>query len=174
MEAFWLEITQDWLREIGEDPKNAPLLREAAHRRLFGIHAETFVAYPDAAPCLETLRESGMRLAVVSNWDRTLHNALAHARLRGYFEFALASLEEGVEKPDPRVFAIALDRLGLAPEEVVHVGDHLVDDIQGAASAGIRAVHLDRNGCTKGSIRSLKELPVLLRGEFDAGSLLAT
>lgn len=159
VEAFWIDLTRDWLREIGEDPDYASAMRRAAQHRMFDADAETFVAYPDAIPCLRALHEAGFRLAVVSNWDRTLHGILHHTGLHGYFEFALASLEEGVEKPDPRVFRIALDRLGLAPKEAVHVGDHPVDDVQGAISAGIRPIHLDREGLTAGAICSLGELP---------------
>lgn len=159
VEAFWVDLTRSWLVAMGEDPAFVGPMRAAAHERMFGAAAETFVVFPDAAPCLERLKAEGFRLAVVSNWDRTLHQALRHNGLDGYFEFALASLQEGTEKPDPRIFQIALARLGLSTQEVIHVGDHLVDDIEGARNAGIRSVHLDRFGPIQGSIGTLSDLP---------------
>lgn len=162
VEAFWVDLTQTWLVAMGEDPGYATAMRRAAHERMFGTGGDVFSPFPDAAPCLERLKSAGFRLAVVSNWDRTLHQALRYSQLDGYFEFALASLEEGTEKPNPRIFEVALARLGLSPEEAVHVGDHLVDDIEGARNAGIRPIHLDRSGPTEGSMTTLAELPVLL------------
>ena len=58
----------------------------------------------------------------------------------------------GVAKPDPAIFAIALEACGVAPERVVHVGDAVGADVAGALAAGVRPLHLDPYGfCTDDS-----------------------
>ena len=99
---------------------------------------------------MERLKLAGYSLAVISNWDRSLPWVLDMYGLTGYFDMALASLVEGVEKPDPRLFEIALEKLGARADETIHVGDNPIDDVQGARSAGIHAVLLDRTGAIVG------------------------
>jgi len=82
---------------------------------------------------------------VVNNWDYSLERTLERRGLRALFDCVLASLEVGVEKPDAGIFRAAERRLGLAPEELLHVGDHPVDDYEGALRAGWHALLLDRN-----------------------------
>jgi len=71
------------------------------------------------------------------------------------------SLEEGIEKPDPRLFHLTLERLGVVAADVVHIGDNEIDDIEGASAAGVRALRIDRKAGASGNgvIRSLDELP---------------
>jgi putative hydrolase of the HAD superfamily len=101
----------------------------------------------------------GYRLIVISNWDITLRRVLRAVGIEDYFEFVFASLEEGVEKPEPGLFEIARAALGVSPAEVLHVGDDPVDDLGGAEAFGMRALLLDRTGRVPGSITSLLELP---------------
>ena len=81
--------------------------------------------------------------------------------LTDYFEHVVASLEEGVEKPDPRLFQIVLDRLGVEAENALHVGDSPRDDWQGATDAGMRALVIDRGNPapSEARITSLAQLP---------------
>ncbi|HXH61298.1 MAG TPA: HAD-IA family hydrolase, partial [Fimbriimonadaceae bacterium] len=99
-----------------------------------------------------------------SNWDNSLHRTLEMHDLTRYFDAVVASLEEGVEKPDPRIFQIALERLGVPPESALHVGDNPVDDWQGAKSAGIKALVIDRDNETQSDIliNSLHQLAEML------------
>ena len=85
--------------------------------------------------------------------------------LDGVFQFVVFSQHRGVEKPDPRIFVIALEQAGCVAEEFLHVGDSLENDVKGATDAGIRSVWLNRNRAEKGScieaqyeISSLAEL----------------
>ena len=82
----------------------------------------------------------------------------------------------GLEKPDPRIFHIAVEQAGCSPEEIVHVGDSLEKDVAGARTAGLHAVWLNRNGSTSDrpadveyeitSLAELGQLPNLsLEGE---------
>jgi putative hydrolase of the HAD superfamily len=102
--------------------------------------------FPDVLPTLHNLREQGKMLAVVSNWDPALPILFAELGLAEFFAFILPSAEVGVEKPDGRIFSLALQRLGLEPQKVVHVGDNYEADVVGAGAVGITPVLLDRKG----------------------------
>ena len=102
--------------------------------------------FPDVLPTLRSLCEWGKTLAVVSNWDLALPTLLAELGLAEFFAFILPSAEAGVEKPDGRIFRLALQRLGLRPQEVVHIGDNYEADVVGARAVGITPILLDRKG----------------------------
>jgi putative hydrolase of the HAD superfamily len=85
-----------------------------------------------------------LRLAVVSNANGTVRSVFERVGLLPLVDLVLDSREEGVEKPDPRFFALALSRMGARAETTVHVGDLYEADVRGARAAGIEAVLLDR------------------------------
>ncbi|MGW2183411.1 HAD-IA family hydrolase [Streptomyces sp. NPDC001732] len=101
-------------------------------------------AYPDAVPCLRSLREAGHQLALVSNFDRWLRDVLDGTGLTGLFDTVVISSEVGLEKPRPEIFALACERLARPPQECVFVGDSVVIDVEGAQGAGLHPVLLDR------------------------------
>jgi FMN phosphatase YigB (HAD superfamily) len=82
----------------------------------------------------------------VSNWDVSLHDALADAGLAALVDGALSSAEVGRAKPDPLIFERALRLADVAPEDAIHVGDSLEHDVAGARAAGIRPVLVTRGG----------------------------
>ncbi|MBV6459764.1 MAG: Phosphoglycolate phosphatase [Fimbriimonadaceae bacterium] len=143
-QGFWEEVTAEWISDLSIPDGRLTDILEHADARLFGPFQTHFSPYCDVLPALEALRAAGLRLAILSNWDVTLHRAISITDLAGYFEFAIASLEEGVEKPDPAIFQIMMDRFGLTVDEVIHVGDDLIDDYRGAKGVGMKAFHLDR------------------------------
>jgi len=118
-----------------------------------------FRAYPDAAPALAALRERGLGLVCVSNWDCSLREVLQRCGLGGAFEVVVTSAGTGVRKPDPAIFVRALELAGCSPGEAIHVGDTASEDVAGANAAGIRGLLLDRAG--GGDIASLTELPAI-------------
>jgi HAD superfamily hydrolase (TIGR01549 family) len=129
---------------------------------------------PDGVPAaLDRLREMGFKLVVVSNANGRLKLLFERLGLAPRFDVMLDSAEEGVEKPDPRLFQIALDRSASRPEDTLHVGDLYHVDVEGARGAGLRAVLLDAAGlypeadCPR--IRTLGELPELLERERSQG-----
>jgi HAD superfamily hydrolase (TIGR01509 family) len=85
---------------------------------------------------LGRLRRAGLAIACVSNWDISLARHLEEAQLAGFFAAVVTSAEAGAAKPDPRPLRTALDRLGVAPERALHVGDGDTDR-DGAAAAGM-------------------------------------
>jgi putative hydrolase of the HAD superfamily len=120
--------------------------------------AIAFHAFDDALPALDGLAAAGLRLAVVANWDVSLHDVLARLGFSGRFEVEVTAASVGVAKPDPKPFRAALDRLGVDPSRCVHVGDDPVTDIAGARAAGLSALLVDRTGRAPGSVRDLSAL----------------
>ena len=128
---------------------------------------------PEAVPgVLARLRDAGLRLVVVSNANGTLHAKFRRLGLDQYFACILDSCDEGVEKPDPALFRIALERSGANAATTIHVGDLYQIDVVGARAAGIRGVLLDEGGLYEGvdcpRLGTLADLPEKIReGQFD-------
>ena len=112
------------------------------------LAAVRFRAYPEVPAVLERLRADGARLAVVSNWDISLHDVLERTRLRALVDIVVISAEVGVAKPDPAIFRAALERLGARAAHAIHVGDSVEHDVAGAHAAGLEAILVARNGAT--------------------------
>ncbi|MDP9384639.1 MAG: HAD family hydrolase [Actinomycetota bacterium] len=132
------------------------------------LDAIRFEPYPDAIPALRELRAAGLRLVVASNWDVSLHEALARTGLVALLDGAVASAEVGSAKPDGAIFARALALAGVEPAAAWHVGDLPEADVEGARRARITPVLIVREpGPPAPSgvevIASLAELPGLLR-----------
>jgi putative hydrolase of the HAD superfamily len=121
------------------------------------VEAIRFEAYPDAIPALRELRDRGRRLVAVSNWDFSLPSVLERCGLGELLDGAVSSAVAGARKPDPAIFALALELAGCGPEEALHVGDTLEEDVVGARAAGIRSLLIDRTG-NGGDISSLAEI----------------
>jgi len=102
---------------------------------------------PEADEALRLARERGLRTAVISNSNGTVADILTHLGLAQHLEFVIDSSKVGVEKPDPRIFRIALERAGLAPAEAVYVGDLYSIDVLGARAAGLKAILMDPGAC---------------------------
>jgi len=106
---------------------------------------------PDVVPALADLRDRGLRLVVVSNANGRLRHLFDRLNLTPWFDHLLDSHEWGVEKPDPRLFHLALGRARATAARTVHVGDLYHVDVIGARRAGLRdAVLLDRAGLYEG------------------------
>ena len=92
---------------------------------------------PDVVPALRAFRERGLRLVVVSNANGRLRHLFDRLDLTQWFDALLDSHEWGVEKPDPRLFHLALAESGAVAERTVHVGDLYHVDVAGARQAGL-------------------------------------
>ena len=142
--AWWAEVVVDWLNSIGQPISLLEGIESASDRRMFGEPSDVYRLYPDTLPAIQSLKAAGYRLAVLSNWDQSLHRVIRMFHLEPYFEIVIASLEEGVEKPNAEIFAILSRRAGLEAHQIVHIGDHPIDDFQAASRAGMQAALLDR------------------------------
>jgi putative hydrolase of the HAD superfamily len=116
-----------------------------------------FDPFADAEPALRNLRARGLTLIVVSNWDISLNSVLASSGLAPLLDGAISSAEAGSRKPDPGIFATALELAGCEATEALHVGDTEEEDCEGARAAGIRALLIDRED-GRGDISSLAQI----------------
>jgi HAD superfamily hydrolase (TIGR01509 family) len=121
----------------------------------------------DVRPALSAFRQIGLTLVVVSNANGRLRHLFDRLNLTGAFDVMLDSHDWGVEKPDPRLFHIALEQSGAEPSRTVHVGDLFHIDVAGARAAGLyEGVLLDAAGlyehvdCRR--VATLAELTALL------------
>jgi HAD superfamily hydrolase (TIGR01549 family) len=161
LEAIRLESFKEMLRRIGRpDEEFAARLNEVYLKHRF----EDIRLYEDVLPVLGALR-SIYTLGILSNGNSYPEKC----GLKGIFKFAVFSQDHGVEKPDPRLFAVALAQAKCMKEQFLHVGDSLADDVAGAKNAGVRSVWLNRGHKKNDSIlapdfeiSSLGELPGLL------------
>lgn len=162
--SFWDQLARDWLDATRRPVSLAEPMQEAAEELGFGPKSIIFEIYDDVLSCLDALARRGIQVGVISNWDYSLHRVLQMFGIYDRFVTVKASLEEGIEKPDPRLFEIALHEAGFAPEDALHVGDDPVDDIAGAQSAGLRAIRIDRGlpATQLPVIASLRDLPEAL------------
>ena len=120
---------------------------------------ENWSLFPDAPACLKGLKRRGFRLGVISNWDATLEGLLREMGYLPYFDEVVSSAAVGCRKPGSAIFEIALERMGASASDAVHVGDLPEADGEGAASAGIRPIIIDRKSVHVGC--PFERIPVL-------------
>ncbi len=111
---------------------------------------------------VKRLKENGIVLGVVSNWDSRLEEILDNVDIGHQFDFILASTVVGSAKPDPVIFQRALELSGVPADKALHIGDEPATDIKGAQAMGIDAVLVDRKNrypdCGAPTIKSFTEL----------------
>jgi len=164
--GFWLSVYEGFLKDLGVEGGSDALLGIA--RRLYSTFSDpaSYRAYPDVLPGLDALAERGYTLGLISNFEEWLELVLEAVELTRYFPVRVISGVEGIEKPDPRIFEIALERAGMSAEESVYVGDHPHFDVEAAAAVGMFPVLIDRRDryadAPGARIASIEELPGLL------------
>jgi putative hydrolase of the HAD superfamily len=152
-DTFWTnedETSQVWVgmysllcRKLGID-----IDAERIARRVYDEFGDPsrWRPYEDVLPAFERLRERGVSIGLISNWDRRLAGIFTGLGMSSMLSTVVSSAEVGLHKPDPRIFELALQRLSVAPEEAAHVGDHHYADVLGAQAAGMLPVLIDRHG----------------------------
>jgi putative hydrolase of the HAD superfamily len=117
---------------------------------------------PSTPTVLAQLRARGLTLGVISNSDGRVNAILQDCGVGQFFDLVIDSHEVGVEKPDPRIFDLALRQLNCQPRHALYVGDIYGIDVVGSERAGLQAVLLDTLGLYEGvqcrKIRHLREL----------------
>lgn len=139
---FWQGLLEDWLIDMGSDPALGRAMFELCSSTVLGPESDLWSLYDDVVPTLDSL--GNVRAGIISNWDSSLHTVLKNLGIHDRFDFVIASLEFGVEKPDRRIFEEAVRRSGVSPSQLLHVGDSYEDDYLGATDAGLQSLHLDR------------------------------
>ena len=126
------------------DPRIAAIDTESLTAAL--LASLKFSAFADARPALRKARLDGRRIVVVSNWDVSLHEVLERLELARLVDGIVTSAGVGARKPATVIFERGLSVAGVQPQEAVHVGDSVDDDIAGARAAGLDAILVRRDG----------------------------
>ena len=133
--------------------------------RVFQVFEEpgSWQLFPETVRTLAALKTQGVELGIISNFDSRLFSVLRGLGLADAFDTVTISSLAQAAKPAPRIFQLALDKHAVDPEEALHIGDSLRDDVEGARKAGLHAILLDRKGTQQGTdIRSIRTLDELL------------
>ena len=134
-------MIESFLRRAGVGNGFNALL-EAIHQSWVGT--KVFPIYPDSAQALRALREAGLIVGAVSNWESRLPDLLASHGIRDCFDFVISSEAVGYVKPGPRLFELALERAGVTPDQALYVGDDPELDVSVPEALGIRSVYVRR------------------------------
>lgn len=148
-----------------------------ALRALYAASQAHWLLEDDTLPTLSNLKGAGYKLAIISNAgdDEDVQTLVDNTGLRPYFDLVLSSAACGVRKPNPRIFNLALERLGLQASQAAMVGDTLGADVLGAGNAGLYSIWLTRRADTPANrdhaqtikpdaqIASLAQLPSLIK-----------
>ncbi len=157
--AIWLDQYRFLchLTGIAHDAEDMASAVHGCYRR-----ADHWMIYDDVSESLRALKEHGLQLGVVSNWDSGLESLLRDLRLLPYFDVVVSSADVGYRKPDPVIFQLALEQLGVEASEALHVGDRPDADGEGALAAGVKPLIIDRCGaesdCGFDLVSSLAEI----------------
>jgi putative hydrolase of the HAD superfamily len=140
--AWWYTIVRQSL-----GVRTADAAFDACAEALYAHYAaaDAWRVFPEVPPTLAALRARGMRLVVVSNFDARLPPLLDALGLAAAFDHVAYSSRAGAAKPDPSIFHAALQAVGVTAADALHAGDAVVDDVEGARAAGVRALLLDRH-----------------------------
>jgi putative hydrolase of the HAD superfamily len=164
-------MERDWWKQLVHcvfQPFGRPVQLDRTFDELFSYFArpEAWTLYPDVLEALSALRQRGLILDVISNFDSRLIDILEGLGTGDWFEEVFISSRVGHAKPSRQIFYTALQRHKLAPSEAMHVGDSEENDFYGATNAGLTGILLDRSANLAPKdfrqIRSLVEIiPIL-------------
>ena len=160
-DEIWFRFTERIVRGMGGDADSA---YDCAIEITRGWERhENFELYDDVPDALAALRAAGLRIGLVSNSARDVHDFARHHGLD--VDAGISSFHHGRTKPHASIFRAVLDLLGVEPTEAAMVGDTIADDIEGALALGMRAILLDPEGFHpdfEPRAETLDELPALL------------
>jgi putative hydrolase of the HAD superfamily len=158
---FWHEVYELLLDDLG-------VARDGLVDTVYSAFTDlsNYALFDDVEPVLEVLDEAGLLLGVVSNFEEWLDGLLEVVGVRDRFDVRVISGVEGIEKPDPRIFELALERAGVEAARSVYVGDNPEFDVGPALAVGMVPVLIDRRDrfpdAAGARIRSMHELPAIL------------
>jgi putative hydrolase of the HAD superfamily len=159
---FWKGVYERMLAELGLPSDHG--IRDELYATF--TDQRNYALFDDVAETLTALDGRGLALGIVSNFEAWLEELLGTLGVRDRFAARVISGIEGVEKPDPAIFGLALDRLGVSAADAVYVGDNPEFDVDPAVAVGMSAVLIDRRGRFPDhpgpTVRDLRELPTML------------
>ena len=160
--TFWMSVYARMLEDLGVRSEDG--LASTLHRAF--THLENYVLFDDVRPALSRLATAGLLLGVVSNFEAWLKEWFGVHDLVETFPIRVISGIEGIEKPDERIYLLALERAGVEARESVYVGDNPEFDVDPPAALGMFPVLVDRRERFPDHrgprVRDLRELPSVL------------
>ena len=158
--SYWKAIVAASIRRLEPQPDDFVALFDELWEEFALGHRWKVKA--DTAPLLSELRSRGFIVSLLTNWDSRVHRVIADSQVKGCFDHVFVSSEIGFEKPDPRIFKSVQERLNLRAKQILHVGDSLQHDIEGALSVGWQAIRLLSEAPPVSRYPSIRSLPELL------------
>jgi HAD superfamily hydrolase (TIGR01549 family) len=154
--AMWVHSCQLWLRGAGVASLEPAEFATRMQGRMIEEPHRLFEPFSDVEPAFEILKIKDVKVCALSNWDFTLEAVLAAYSWRAQLDYIVPCLVYGVHKPNPESYRLLTELTGIEPNEILHVGDSMVDDCIAPKSVGLSARHIDRGSFATGaSARSL-------------------
>jgi HAD superfamily hydrolase (TIGR01662 family) len=138
----WQEYFTFWMQFVGAPSDKTPEILQRIFERHKREHLWNWLD-PAAPEVFAELKKLGYRLGLISNSDGSIAGSIKKIGLTHFFDCILDSHVVGAEKPDPRIFELALQQLGLPAERCVYVGDNYDRDVIGARGVGITPILFD-------------------------------
>ncbi len=140
---WWFDIVHNVFYRVGMFERFDDFFDQVF--RVFEDH-QSWCLFPETASTLAKLKAHNVELGIISNFDSRLFAVMRGLGIAGAFDTVTISSLTHAAKPAPRIFQVALEKHAVDPDEALHVGDSLKDDVEGARKSGIHAVLLDRDG----------------------------
>ncbi|GAA0836061.1 MULTISPECIES: HAD family hydrolase [Marinomonas] len=163
------EVYKAALKQFGLPTEEADSVAQAA-LSYFSEWRQKVDLYPHVKEVLEGLQSDYSLIAITNGNADVFH---PYVGIGHYFDFAIRADQVGVAKPDSKLFELAADKAGVSVERIVHIGDHPIDDVAGAARAGIKSIWFNRHGARRWDdqwslrsdieVHSILELPEAVR-----------
>ncbi len=157
---WWFDIVHNVFYRVGMFQKF-----DEFFERIFQVFEDphSWQLYPETVETLARLKEQDVELGVVSNFDSRLFPVMRGLGIDYLFDTVTISSLAQAAKPAPKIFHVALEKHALDPNEALHVGDSLREDVEGAKKAGLHAVLLAREGTSQqAGVRSIQRLDELV------------
>ena len=149
-DVSFMKQIEIFIRHI--DPQLMERLEEKVIKRISAVYADAFFCFPPpphngAINLLRGVKGKGYRLGLISNTGMTpgvtFRAYMEQTGILGYFEVLTFSDEVQIAKPAEEIFLRTARALGVTPDESIHVGDHLLNDVSGAKQAGMKAIWIE-------------------------------
>jgi len=169
---WWFDIVHNVFYRVGMFERF-----DEFFERVFQVFEDprSWVLFPETHAVLTRLRKEGFELGILSNFDSRLFPVMRGLGIDEFFDTVTIASLANAAKPSSKIFELALEKHAADPDEAVHIGDSMRDDVEGAIKAGLTGVLLDRklralDSLPTGALRiaTLSELPLVLHSSTNA------
>jgi putative hydrolase of the HAD superfamily len=139
---FWTEIYDGMLSALSLPAGDG--LREILYREFTSL--SNYEMFQDVQGAVSALQSAGVGLGIISNFEAWLEDLLDRLGVKASFPVRVISGIEGIEKPDPRIYLLALERAGVEASQAAYIGDNPEFDVDPPSALGMFSVLIDRRG----------------------------